>query len=667
MVEEVKAAVATTLVVSVGLSVGLSVATGVASSAAAATAAAAGGAAVGGAAAGGTAGASGAGGLSSGGGAMLPLIFGVQRFANSEGLGVPVSNVQRAVAGSIGWASGELPIVPAQETSSSPGAQTRRRLSEGAGNSTSNELDHGAATTPAQLAKLLNLLTTWLLSVALVTLLQGMLVCLWRHALNRRYYRYRKAVKTAQEDVAAFGDMETPRTKVNAAHPDHLIVRRKYFGIVGPKCKPRPPRFTPWPKSLVWPTPLVFACCIFVTGLTRESVRLLVAPPEGGGAICVVLPVSILLVLSALFCVTVGEVVVFHRRHNAEVTWKPAPRKPKPQAIGDPYMRAAAKLLAAVRRLCAGQGRRVAPSESNAPTGANDLGFSDRKAGGFSLPTEDAKEPGRTERLLAAPFAFRHKRAGDVFQAMEGFLLFRVNASSRVGMGYRLVVIGCNMLFGALAGLRPVLHPGSTGSSMQAVVICALQFSLSLLCFVWKPDADRVISTFAGTQFLFEGLSTAVLLGPAFGPNEVDTEVLATAFALSIVAMLVPILQLLEQRLVTPTVNVVSRKGCDPFALMAAAWILLVSLPSLLMKLITSIDDGAERTLDKAGAAGSSADAGDEAAGDGAAADAATSAAAEQQSSGVGAEVVVETATKSSKLIARSVAAKEASAIDATF
>ena len=109
MVEEVKAAVATTLVVSVGLSVGLSVATGVASSAAAATAAAAGGAAVGGAAAGGTAGASGAGGLSAGGGAMLPLIFGVQRFANSEGLGIPVSNVQRAVAGSIGWASESCP------------------------------------------------------------------------------------------------------------------------------------------------------------------------------------------------------------------------------------------------------------------------------------------------------------------------------------------------------------------------------------------------------------------------------------------------------------------------------------------------------------------------------------------------------------------------------
>ena len=185
-----------------------------------------------------------------------------------------------------------------------------------------------------------------------------------------------------------------------------------------------------------------------------------------------------------------------------------------------------------------------APSESNAPTGANDLGFSDRKAGGFSpaLPTEDAREPGRTERHLAAPFAFRHKRAGDVFQAMEGFLLFACQRIQPCGYGLPARRHRLQHAIWRARGPAAGAAPGATGSSMQAVVICALQFSPSLLCFVRKPDADRVISTFAGTQFLFEGLSTAVLLG-RYGPNEVDTEVLATAFALSIVAMLVPILQ----------------------------------------------------------------------------------------------------------------------------
>ena len=170
VVEEVKAAVATTLVVSVGLSVGLSVATGVASSAAAATAAAAGGAAVGGAAAGGTAGASGAGGWSEqGGGAMLPLIFWLQRFANSEGLGIPVSNVQRAVAGrSAGPPRAAHRVGREGEEGASPGggAPGWERGREGTRQATSPTTSQ-AATTPAQLAKLLNLLTTWLMSVGM--------------------------------------------------------------------------------------------------------------------------------------------------------------------------------------------------------------------------------------------------------------------------------------------------------------------------------------------------------------------------------------------------------------------------------------------------------------------------------------------------------------------
>ena len=35
---------------------------------------------------------------------------------------------------------------------------------------------------------------------------------------------------------------------------------------------------------------------------------------------------------------------------------------------------------------------------------------------------------------------------------------------------------------------------------------------MSFLCFYFLPDADRIISRFAGTQFFFEGLSTASLL-----------------------------------------------------------------------------------------------------------------------------------------------------------
>jgi hypothetical protein len=114
------------------------------------------------------------------------------------------------------------------------------------------------------------------------------------------------------------------------------------------------------------------------------------------------------------------------------------------------------------------------------------------------------------------------------------------------------------------------------------------------------PDADRLISRFAGTQFLLEGLSTSMLLtadlrthtlataatnasstaGMSYGTGTADglanssattvldhsssaaataealrmvTALQSAAFALSLLALAVPITQLLEQRCVTPT------------------------------------------------------------------------------------------------------------------
>jgi hypothetical protein len=56
-------------------------------------------------------------------------------------------------------------------------------------------------------------------------------------------------------------------------------------------------------------------------------------------------------------------------------------------------------------------------------------GHRDRKSGGWSMPVDDAAEPGRTERLLASPFAIQRRRAGDSLHALEGCLMFRVNGT----------------------------------------------------------------------------------------------------------------------------------------------------------------------------------------------------------------------------------------------
>ena len=175
----------------------------------------------------------------------------------------------------------------------------------------------------------------------------------------------------------------------------------------------------------------------------------------------------------------------------------------------------------------------------------------------------------------------------DAFQSREGFFMFRVNGHTAFGRWYRILVILLNMTFGFLSGLQPLLTPGSKGALAQTAMVLSLQLGMALACFRFLPDADRIISRFAATQFLFEGLSTAALLSASIG-NPPDEEALAamvpaapndttassttsemvnsatspvasadeveqwlslrdTGFVLSLLAMACPMLQLLEQ------------------------------------------------------------------------------------------------------------------------
>ena len=362
-------------------------------------------------------------------------------------------------------------------------------------------------------------------------------------------------------------------------------------------------------------------------------------------------------------------------------------------------------------------------------------GHRDRKSGAFGVPEDDTKEPERTERLLASPFSFNRQRIGDKFQSIEGFLLFRVHGKSRVGAGYRFIVIFVNIIFGIVSGVQPLIPVGSSYALTQTFLILGLQFGMSSICFYFLPDADRIISRFAGTQFLLEGLSSTSLLvaehrvrelalaamtaanattvvnSTALQWNEVgsgllefgsaslemdvaltsatnisrlavdatalDTELFGAdtviaayrwvedvqllGFLFSLLAMAVPMIQLLEQRFCTPGINVIKAKGGNPLALLAAAYMLAVSLPRQISNLIASAGSGG---LDAATSAGSaSADAGDEAMETGGETD------VDAQGGGddpKGAEIelsgesVGDAAAKTARLLARAVAAKEA-------
>ena len=318
------------------------------------------------------------------------------------------------------------------------------------------------------------------------------------------------------------------------------------------------------------------------------------------------------------------------------------------------------------------------------------IGFRDRKSGTWTTIEEDLKEPERTERLLAAPFALRKSRAGDTWQTFEGFFVFRVNGGNSFSCYYRLVVIGVNMLFGIISGLQPLLPVGSFVALLQSFFILALQLGMSLLCFCCLPDADRIISRFAGSQFLFEGFATtALLVGDLHLRSvngctlrcflSVDADVAAgvqqdavsitmqnSGFLLSLIAMGVPVVQLLEQRLLTPVIGIFKTRAANPLALCAAVYMLAASLPRQIDRLLSAIMGGA---VDSAQAAQSaSADAGDEAVvedgggGDGGGGDGQTEAnGGSSVEAGVSAEAMGDAATRVTRLLARAVAAKEVS------
>ena len=72
---------------------------------------------------------------------------------------------------------------------------------------------------------------------------------------------------------------------------------------------------------------------------------------------------------------------------------------------------------------------------------AQGKGHPSRPSGAFSVPTDGMAEPGRTERILKHPFALCHPVAGDAFQARLGFLFFRVNGLTAIGIAYRLIIL----------------------------------------------------------------------------------------------------------------------------------------------------------------------------------------------------------------------------------
>jgi len=202
------------------------------------------------------------------------------------------------------------------------------------------------------------------------------------------------------------------------------------------------------------------------------------------------------------------------------------------------------------------------------------------------------EEPARTERILARPFAWHREKPADQLLQRAGSVLFRVNGGSCLGVSFRLIVIGFNLLVGILAGLKPLIAAGSVASLAQCAAIFSMQIGLAILCFAIAPDADRFFSALAAAQFFAEGLSNLLLFLAGFVSGEAKLQLQASAFNLGLLAVFVPLIQMFEQRILSPTVKTVQAKGCNPRALAGAFIVLVASLPAAILKLVSMCGGG---------------------------------------------------------------------------
>lgn len=594
------------------------------------------------------------------GGTITPILFGVQRLSLSSGLAVEMSDAYRSALASLAVFAGDLEFL-----SSTKSMRRRRKLSNKI-TASRNETDEKSVS--AELVLLYNQLIACAVAVACAVVIEFFLVLIWRHFMNCRYYKQQSATGV----------------KLDTAETGKAV------------------QFVPFPKSFMWPTPLFFALFVCTTGLARSSTRLLAASPPDCTFGCLALAIVVLSLLVTFMGVIILVTTRFFWRHGQDVQWKTASKHDLPKSIADPYMRLRAKMsveAAGLRLLAKNALKRksaavhpghlscrprtsvqdaalegeaskahftsalprrtsMKDARAHAIVVLASKGHRDRKSGVWTIPEADVAEPARTERILARPFALYSDRAGETWQKLEGFLFFRVNGARRVTMCYRPLVLIANMSFGILSGLQPLLAEGSTEATVQICTIVSLQLTMSAVCFCCLPDADRIISRFAGAQFLCEGLATSLLLVASYdtGINSADLRI--AGFFISLVAVAVPIAQLLEQRLITPTIGLIQTGGCKPTVLCAQLYMLLTSLPLKLAKLISTGEAGGASAASSANSA--SADSGDdnmdEADDDGTESQGQEKEAAPALSAGAGTLAGL----KVSRLLGRALAAKEA-------
>lgn len=223
--------------------------------------------------------------------------------------------------------------------------RTLRRLLESDGLSTDEggmpfQPEVATIVVPPEARRLYDLLMTFAVGIVLTIAGQCTIVWLWRHVINKRYYKAQRQVKPEAEE-----EEEVQKVPVWLM----LLVPVCFWSTFShwlkrQRRKRKPPKFVPFPKSLLHPTPLFFTCAVFTTGLTRAAVTVLAVQPEGCDSSCLAIAFATLCGIGLMITFAAVDLAILMRTTRAHVNFKPG----ETRRWRHPHAKSSERALAAV-------------------------------------------------------------------------------------------------------------------------------------------------------------------------------------------------------------------------------------------------------------------------------------------------------------------------------
>ena len=376
-----------------------------------------------------------------------------------------------------------------------------------------------------------------LLIVAIVTgMLHALVHILWKHTVNRRWYQLRQ---WRMVDL-------------------------------------RSAQFVPFPSMFVFPGLLLMVTSAFITGMTGRAATVLLHTDCQDSACldCRMHAWAAVLVILLYTYFSFATLVNFNRRHRA-VTWQTS----EDNSISQ-------ELCECCRAIC-GLPRPRPRRPQIDPTGGQSphkhASPIDRARGHFERPEADVLEPGRTERVLAAPMNIRPRLAGDFLDAYGYSILLRSGGMSALAASFEMIVLTAQLLVALVNGIGAGLQltPGTTAAAIQMSAVLSVQACTALVISLTKSAADPLQGMAVAVQFSLEGCQTMMLLLHALSPTP-RLERASMLFALG--ALFVPIILQGYDTFIQ-----LSRVGAEGFSfkrLLIFITSLLLMIPRLVMRLL---------------------------------------------------------------------------------